>query len=60
MFLIAKTDFGRPDCPGIGDSFRISKGPNRGDYVIESVLDRGDFPGLRPGYVLISMRRKGD
>ena len=59
MFVIAKTDFGRPDCPGIGDVRRIGKGKAERLYVIESIYDHGDFPGIRPGFVAMVLKRKG-
>lgn len=58
MIRLMETDFGHWDCPGVGDEIRVRLGEHRGLYVIESIYDKGDFPGIRAGYVMVSMDRK--
>lgn len=58
MIRLMETDFGHWDCPGVGDEVTVKGGENRGLYVIDAIYDRADFPGIKPGYVMVSLGRK--
>lgn len=42
------TDFGRPDCPGVGDVLDGAE--------VLSIYDRGDLPELMPGHIALIVR----
>lgn len=45
------TDFGRSDCPGVGDVLYGAE--------VVSIYDRGDLPELMPGNVALIVRDRG-
>ena len=45
------TDFGRSDCPGVGDVLDGAE--------VVSIYDRGDLPELMPGNVALIVRDRG-
>lgn len=45
------TDFGRSDCPGVGDVLDGAE--------VLSIYDRGDLPELMPGNVALIVRDRG-